>query len=189
MTLKRTLLGLVSAVLLGACPVCRAQASVVGPPSISEAFFVSSIPQFDSTLLTVTIANPTANTVDEVGVAFFDDLPAGISPATPPSLSDTCGGTAAILGQQVSLAGGTVAASGSCSVELFVTGTMLGSFTNFAGPVSSTNGGTGNTATASIDVVPFNTTATPLPAALPLFATGIGGLGLLGWRRKRTASR
>jgi hypothetical protein len=27
--------------------------------------------------------------------------------------------------------------------------------------------------------------ATPLPAALPLFATGIGGLGLLGWRRKR----
>jgi hypothetical protein len=27
--------------------------------------------------------------------------------------------------------------------------------------------------------------ATPLPAALPLFATGLGGLGLLGWRRKR----
>jgi hypothetical protein len=26
--------------------------------------------------------------------------------------------------------------------------------------------------------------ATPLPATLPLFATGIGGLGLLGWRRK-----
>jgi hypothetical protein len=29
--------------------------------------------------------------------------------------------------------------------------------------------------------------ATPLPAALPLFATGLGGLGLLGWRRKRKA--
>jgi hypothetical protein len=28
---------------------------------------------------------------------------------------------------------------------------------------------------------------TPVPAALPLFATGIGGLGLLGWRRKRKA--
>jgi len=25
----------------------------------------------------------------------------------------------------------------------------------------------------------------PLPAALPLFATGIGALGVLGWRRKR----
>ena len=28
---------------------------------------------------------------------------------------------------------------------------------------------------------------TPLPATLPLFATGIGGLALLGWRRKRKA--
>jgi hypothetical protein len=29
--------------------------------------------------------------------------------------------------------------------------------------------------------------AVPAPAALPLFATGLGGLGLLGWRRKRKA--
>jgi hypothetical protein len=28
---------------------------------------------------------------------------------------------------------------------------------------------------------------TPLPAALPLFATGLGALGLLGWRRNRKA--
>jgi hypothetical protein len=30
-------------------------------------------------------------------------------------------------------------------------------------------------------------TTTPLPAALPLFTTGLGALGLLGWRRKRKA--
>ena len=29
--------------------------------------------------------------------------------------------------------------------------------------------------------------ATPLPAALPLFATGLGAMGLFGWRRKRKA--
>ena len=29
--------------------------------------------------------------------------------------------------------------------------------------------------------------AVPLPAALPLFVTGLGVLGLLGWRRKRKA--
>lgn len=29
------------------------------------------------------------------------------------------------------------------------------------------------------------TSATPVPAALPLFAGGLGALGLLGWRRKR----
>jgi hypothetical protein len=28
---------------------------------------------------------------------------------------------------------------------------------------------------------------TPIPAALPLFASGLGALGLLGWRRKRKA--
>jgi hypothetical protein len=32
------------------------------------------------------------------------------------------------------------------------------------------------------------TTVTPLPAALPLFATGLGALGLFGWRRNRKAA-
>ena len=32
------------------------------------------------------------------------------------------------------------------------------------------------------------TSPTPLPAALPLFATGLGALGLFGWRRKRKAA-
>jgi len=41
------------------------------------------------------------------------------------------------------------------------------------------------------DLMAFNTQPnpsafiTPLPAALPLFATGLGALGVLGWRRKR----
>jgi hypothetical protein len=30
--------------------------------------------------------------------------------------------------------------------------------------------------------------ATPLPAALPLFATGLGALGLFGWRRKKKSA-
>jgi hypothetical protein len=31
-------------------------------------------------------------------------------------------------------------------------------------------------------------TTTPLPAALPLFASGLGALGLFGWRRKRKSA-
>ena len=40
----------------------------------------------------------------------------------------------------------------------------------------------------SIDGNPINPGETPLPATLPLFATGLGVLGLLGWRRKRKAA-
>jgi hypothetical protein len=40
---------------------------------------------------------------------------------------------------------------------------------------------------ANIDLgVPPSTV--PLPATLPLFATGLGALGLLGWRRKKAAA-
>jgi hypothetical protein len=41
------------------------------------------------------------------------------------------------------------------------------------------------TASPIFDNVSVSTT--PLPPALPLFATGLGALGLLGWRRKRKA--
>jgi hypothetical protein len=49
--------------------------------------------------------------------------------------------------------------------------------------------GSGNTCgdgwSGSVTVKYTYDATTPVPAALPLFATGIGGLGLLGWRRKR----
>jgi len=41
--------------------------------------------------------------------------------------------------------------------------------------------------TDGIDVTGVPSTATPLPGAFPLLATGLGALGLLGWRRKRKA--
>jgi hypothetical protein len=41
----------------------------------------------------------------------------------------------------------------------------------------------GNTSLIQVDVV--SDVETPLPAALPLFAAGLGTIGLLGWRRKR----
>jgi hypothetical protein len=39
-----------------------------------------------------------------------------------------------------------------------------------------------------VSVNPSGVGAVPLPAALPLFATGLGALGLLGWRRKKKAA-
>src|SRR5262249_7994177 len=46
----------------------------------------------------------------------------------------------------------------------------------------ATGGDQKNTGFTAIEVP---APATPLPAALPLFATGLGALGFLGWRRKR----
>jgi len=43
------------------------------------------------------------------------------------------------------------------------------------------------TGTSGTVTVAAAAAATPLPAALPLFATGLGALGLLGWRRKKKA--
>ncbi len=43
--------------------------------------------------------------------------------------------------------------------------------------------------TASLRAVVDAGGAVPLPGALPLFATGLGALGLFGWRRKRKVAR
>jgi hypothetical protein len=44
----------------------------------------------------------------------------------------------------------------------------------------------GSGSEVATDVSPtFTPDSTPLPTALPLFATGIGAMGLFGWRRKR----
>ena len=52
------------------------------------------------------------------------------------------------------------------------------------------NGDPSNDTSNGLDNITLNATTippTPLPAAFPLFATGLGALGLFGWRRKRKA--
>lgn len=57
------------------------------------------------------------------------------------------------------------------------------------GPSSATENATGSIGSESFQILgDAGIGTTPLPAALPLFASGLGGLGLLGWRRKKKAA-
>ncbi len=151
-----------------------ASINVVAPPSIAKAFGAAAVPLNGTTSLTFTITNPAANAVAETGVAFTDTLPTGLVVATPNGLTNTCGGTAtAVAGSgSISLTGGTIAASSTCTVVVNVTGTASGNYTNTTGNVSSTNGGTGNTATANLTVAsPPTITKAFGAASIPLNGT------------------
>ncbi|HKV94335.1 MAG TPA: hypothetical protein VJW20_17435 [Candidatus Angelobacter sp.] len=132
----------------------NASITVVAPPTIVKAFGAASIPLNGSTSLTFTITNPNA-TVALSGVAFSDTLPAGLVISTPNGLTGSCGSgtiTATAGSGVISLSGGTIAASASCTFSVNVTGIAAGLQTNTTGNVTSTEGGTGGTATASVNV-------------------------------------
>ena len=130
--------------------------AVVAPPLASASFGAAEIAVGESTSLTFTINNPSANTVPLAGVALDDTLPPGLVVASPNGLSGSCGAgtiTAAPGTQEVKLVDGTVAVGSSCSFSADVTASAPGSVTHTTGAVRSANGGTGNTATASLSVL------------------------------------
>ncbi|HYL76326.1 MAG TPA: Ig-like domain repeat protein [Bryobacteraceae bacterium] len=148
--------GNVTSVEGGAGAPASATLVVIAPPSIVKAFNPAAISPNGTSTLTFTITNPAANSVALTGVAFTDVLPTGILSALPAGLTNTCGGTLNVQTaagvSTVNHAGGTIAAASSCTISLNVTSSTPGVYTNTTGAVSSTNGGTGNTATASLAV-------------------------------------
>ncbi|MBI1765943.1 MAG: Ig-like domain repeat protein, partial [Acidobacteria bacterium] len=130
--------------------------TVVAPPSIAKAFTPPSTPINGTSTLTITITNPAANTVALTGVGFTDNFPAGLVVANPLTFTNGCGGSltdntngalnAGDVG--IKLTGGTVNTGSTCTITINVTPTVAGPFVNTTTAVTSTNGGTGNTATA-----------------------------------------
>ena len=166
-----------------------ASINVVTPPSITKAFGAATIALNATTSLTFTITNPAPNTVAEAGVAFTDTLPTGLSVSS--STSTVCGGTLTTTNPTgISLTGAAIAVAGQCQFAVTVTGNVSGQFTNTTGAISSTNGGTGNTATASLIVASppsiakaFGATSIPLNGTTSLTLTitnSNSGLGLTG---------
>jgi uncharacterized repeat protein (TIGR01451 family) len=128
---------------------------ILNPPSIAEAFSPSQVPLNGTSTLTYTITNPSTNAATLTGVAFTDTLPSGLVVATPGFNFSACDGgtlTATAGSSSISLTGGSIPATGTCEIALHVTGTTAGDKKNSV-TVSSDNGGTGNTANATLPVV------------------------------------
>ncbi|HEY1938475.1 MAG TPA: hypothetical protein VGJ33_11125 [Candidatus Angelobacter sp.] len=152
-----------------------ASISVIAPPSIAKVFSPASIALNGTTSLTFTITNPAANTVALTGVAFTDTLPTGLTVAT--SSATVCGGTLTTTAPTgIALTGATIAAGSQCQFSVTVTGAASGHFTNTTGNVTSTNGGTGNTASASLAVGTPTPTITKAFGAATIFLNGTTSL-------------
>jgi uncharacterized repeat protein (TIGR01451 family) len=145
-----------------------ASLKVIAPPMIAKAFNPAGIALNATTALTFTISNPPANTAALTGVAFSDTLPTGITVAS--SSASVCGGTLTTSAPAlIVLSGANVAISSQCQFSITVTGAAAGNFTNTTGSVTSTNGGTGNTATANLNVAAVPTIRKTFGAAnIPL---------------------
>jgi uncharacterized repeat protein (TIGR01451 family) len=144
----------VSATESGVGNTSVASVTVVLPPTVAKAFGAAQVALGGTTTLSFTVNNPAGN-LALTGVGFTDHLPAGLVVATPNGLTGSCGGgtiTATAGSGTVSLSGATLAAGASCTFTVNVTATAAGLKQNSV-TVASANGGTGNTATASVTVV------------------------------------
>jgi uncharacterized repeat protein (TIGR01451 family) len=146
--------------------------TVLSPPTLTTSFGAATVALNGTTSLSFTVNNPNAGHT-LTGIGFSDSLPAGLVVATPNALSGSCGGgtiTAVAGSGTVSLSGASLNASTNCTFSVDVTGTTAGTKNNVTGNVASTNGGTGGTASASINVL-------AAPNLSTAFAPGIIGMG------------
>jgi uncharacterized repeat protein (TIGR01451 family) len=157
-----------------------ASLTVVLAPSIAKAFGAPSVAFNATTTLTFTITNANAGT-SLSGVGFTDPLPAGLVVATPSGLAGGCGGgtiTAVAGSSSVSLSGATLAAGASCEFSVNVRGTAPGPKNNTTSAVSSTEGGSGDGAVASLTVGPMLEFTGPSPTGPGSVTITLGGSGI-----------
>ncbi len=122
------------------------------PPTVAKSFSPTSIATGGTSTLTVTLTNANATAI--TGAAFTDTYPTNVTNTGTPGLTNTCGGTAtaAANGSSLALSGGTIPASGSCTLTVAVTSTVAGSYLNSTGSVTTANAGSGTAATATLTV-------------------------------------
>ncbi|THB78879.1 MAG: IPTL-CTERM sorting domain-containing protein, partial [Desulfobacteraceae bacterium] len=122
-------------------------------PLFGKAFSPGAIPYDGTSTLTFTIDN-TASALGATALDFTDNLPAGMTVASPANASTSCTGgtlTAASGSGVISYSGGTIGTGASCTVQVDITSTTPGTHTNTSGDLTSSSGNSG-TATDSLTV-------------------------------------
>jgi serine protease len=137
------------------------------PATVSASFAPASVVQNGTSTLTLSLNN--SNAIALTGVAVANSLPgsATVSTATAPTTS--CGGSLTSTTSSVSLTGGTIPASGACTIVVTVTSSTVGTYTDTiaAGALTTTPAAATNKTTAT--------------ATLTVTAAGGGGGGALNW--------
>ena len=114
-------------------------------PGFSKAFSPVSVGVGIASTLTFTIDN-TANAASAPALDFTDNLPANVVVASTPNASTTCTGgtlTAAAGSGVISYTGGSVVASGSCTISVDVSSDLPGVYVNTTGDLTSSFGNSG----------------------------------------------
>ena len=123
----------------------QAQArGVQSTPAFSMSFDPSTIGPGSTSILRFTIQETGGSVVEDL--AFVHTLPPGLTLATPSGTVSNCGSgvlDAPAGGTTISFADGGVAVQRICEIEVFVTGSMIGTYMNTSGDLTSSAGNSG----------------------------------------------
>jgi hypothetical protein len=148
-------------------------ASLIGPTGLSA-----------STQNHNSLASGTTGLFYDLQDAFYS-----LSPMTGAATFIGCGGNLAFgqcSGPQMDAmadSNGTLYGAENVVSHLYSVNTSTGAMTDLLVLLTGQQ-----SAFTGLSVAPSSVSAVPLPATLPLFASGLAGLGLLGWRRKKAAA-
>ncbi|WP_460596085.1 DUF7933 domain-containing protein [Geomonas sp. Red276] len=145
-------------------------------PTVVKSFSPTQIETGGSATLTITLTNPSANTIAINGVAFTDTFPTSPAQMTVAGvITSNCGGSTGVINTNkgISLSGGTIPANGSCYVSVPVTASTIGTYTNTTTTITSSNAATAAAASGQLVVA-----AVAAPTVTKSFSPSQVGQGL-----------
>jgi uncharacterized repeat protein (TIGR01451 family) len=151
--------------------------TVVGPPTMVQAFVPNTAGVNQVVAFTFQITNPNTTTA-LTGISLVDVLPTQMTITTPNGLINTCGGTptAAAGSNVIIISGATLAAGANCTFSVNVSASAPSIYLVNSGPISAQNGGLGLSGSALLTVNKPPTLVSVTPGTSSIFLGGTTSL-------------